>query len=153
MDPNLPLVTPQRLDAQTGPAHVQLRIAASVAGSVGLVGLFLASFGIYGVTAYSAARRTREIGIRMAMGAQRSDVLGMVLRQSMYLVVIGTGAGLVLAAAGSRLFASLLFGVPPLDPIIFGGAALLFAAIGLGASYAPAHRATRIDAVVALRNE
>lgn len=153
MDPNLPLVMPQQLDAQMGPMNVQLRIAASVAGVVGVVGLLLAAFGIYGVTAYSTARRTREIGIRIAMGAQRADVLRMVLRQGMFLVVIGSAVGLLLAAAGSRLFTSLLFGVPPLDPLVFGGAATLFAAIGLAACYAPARRATRIDAVVALRSE
>jgi putative ABC transport system permease protein len=153
MDSNLPMLTLQPLDTQNGPVHLQLRIAASVAGSVGLIGLLLAAIGIYGVTAYTTARRTREIGIRIAMGAQRIDVVAMVLREGMTLVAAGALAGLVLAAAGSRLFARLLFGVPPLDPLAFGGAAILFAVIGLAACYAPARRATRIDAMEALRYE
>jgi putative ABC transport system permease protein len=105
------------------------------------------------VTAYTTARRTREIGIRMAMGAQRHDVVGMVLRQGLSLVVVGSAIGLTLAAAGSRVFTRLLFGVPPLDPVTFGGAAILFAVIGLAACYVPARRATRIEATQALRYE
>jgi putative ABC transport system permease protein len=79
------------------------------------------------VTAYTTARRTREIAIRIAMGAERSDVAAMVLRQGLSLVGVGSAVGLLLAAAGSRLFTRLLFGMPPLDPVTFGGAALLFA--------------------------
>jgi predicted permease len=153
LDPNLPMPAPQPLTSQTGTVYLELRIAASVAGSVGLVGLLLAAIGVYGVTAYTTARRTREIGIRMAMGAQRSDVVGMVLRQGISLVLVGSVIGLTLAAAGSRLFARLLFGMPPLDPVTFGGAAILFAVIGLVACYVPARRATQIDATEALRYE
>jgi predicted permease len=153
MDPNLPMVAPQTLDSQSGPMQLQLRLAASVAGGVGLVGVLLAGIGIYGVTAYTTSRRTREIGIRMAMGAQRANVMSMVMRQGMLMVVIGSGVGLILAAAAGRLFASLLFGVPPLDPLTFGSAAVLFAAIGLAACYMPARRATQIDAMEALRYE
>ena len=153
MDASLPMLAPQTLDSQGGPAYLQLRVAASVAGSVGTVGLLLAAIGIYGVTAYTTTRRTREIGIRIAMGAQRRDVVGMVMRQGMVLVAIGSAIGLLLGAAGSRLFGRLLQGVPATDPIILGGAALLFAAIGLAASYLPALRATRIDAMEALRYE
>jgi predicted permease len=153
MDPNLPMLTPQPLDSATGPEYVQLRIAASVAGCVGLVGLLLAAIGIYGVTAYTAAQRTREIGIRVAMGAQARDVVGMVLRQGLSLVFVGSVVGLLLAAAATRLFTRLLFGVPPLDPLIFAGAALLFAGIGLVACFVPARRATQIDAMAALRLE
>jgi len=153
LDPNLPMVMPQPLDAQRGPVYLQLRIAASVAGSVGIVGLFLAALGIYGVTAYTTARRTREIGIRLAVGAQHIDVLVLVLRQGFVLVAIGCGAGVVLAASSSRLFASLLFGVSPLDPAAFGAALLLFAAVGLAASYVPARRAMRVDPIATLRCE
>jgi putative ABC transport system permease protein len=153
LDPSLPISTPQPLASQTGPVYLQLRITASVAGGVGLVGLLLAAIGVYGVTAYTTARRTREIGIRMAMGAQRHDVVGMVLRQGLSLVVVGSAIGLTLAAAGSRVFTRLLFGVPPLDPVTFGGAAILFAVIGLAACYVPARRATRIEATQALRYE
>jgi ABC-type antimicrobial peptide transport system permease subunit len=133
--------------------QTQLRIAASVSASVGIVSLLLATIGIYGVTAYVASRRTREIGIRLALGAQRADVLGMILRQGMALVAIGSAIGLMLAAAGSRLLTRLLFGVPPLDPVTFGGATLLFVIVGLAACYVPARRATQIDAMEALRYE
>jgi predicted permease len=153
MDPNLPIVHTRTLEDQTSPMLVQLRLSASVAGAVGLVGLLLAAIGVYGVTAYAVTRRTCEIGIRIAMGAQRADVLRMVMRQGMWLVGLGSAMGLLLAAAGSRLLVRLLFGVPPLDPLTFGGAAVLFAMIGLTACYVPARRATRIDATEALRYE
>jgi predicted permease len=154
MDPNLPILAAHTLEErQTGPVVLQLRIAALVSGSVGVVGLLLASIGIYGVTAYSIGRRTREIGIRMTLGAQRADVVGMVLRQGMSLVAIGAGIGLLLAAVAGRVLARLLFGLAPLDPITFGGATLLFAVIGLAACYMPIRRATHINPVEALRYE
>jgi predicted permease len=154
MDPNLPILAARTLEEEiTGPVQNQLRVAASVSGSVGVVSLLLAAIGIYGVTAYVASRRTREIGIRLALGAQRADVLVMILKQGMVLVAIGSAIGLMLAAAGSRLLTRLLFGVPPLDPVAFGGATVLFAIIGLVACYVPARRATRIDAMEALRYE
>jgi len=124
-----------------------------VAGGVGLAGLLLAAIGIYGVAAYTTALRTREIGIRMALGAHGRDVVGMVLRQGLSLVLVGTSIGLVLAMAASRLFVGLLFGMPPLDPAVFAGAALLFAAVGAAACFVPARRAARIDAMEALRAE
>jgi predicted permease len=153
MDPNLPVVHARTLIDQGGPALTQLRVSASVTGTVGLVGLLLAAIGVYGVTAYAVTRRTREIGIRVAMGAQQADVVRMVMRHGMWLVGLGSAIGLLLAAAGSRLLVRLLFGVPPLDPLTFVGAAVLFAVIGLVACYVPAHRATRIDATEALRYE
>jgi predicted permease len=154
MNPNLPVLEAHSLEEQqTGPVVLQLRIAALVSGSVGLVGLLLASIGIYGVTAYAISRRTREIGIRMTLGAQRADVVRMVLRQGMSLVAIGAAIGLLLAAAAGRVLGRLLFGLPPLDPVTFGGATLLFAAIGLAACYVPIRRATRISPVEALRYE
>jgi putative ABC transport system permease protein len=154
MDPSLPILTARTLEEEiTGPVETQLRVSASVSGSVGIVSLLLAAIGIYGVTAYVASRRTREIGIRLALGAQRTDVLHMILRQGMVLVAIGSAIGLLLAAAASRVLTGLLFGVPPLDPVTFGGATLLFFIIGLAACYIPARRATRIDPVIALRAE
>jgi putative ABC transport system permease protein len=154
MDPNLPILRATTLDAEiTGPVETQLRVAASVSASMGIVSLLLATIGIYGVTAYAVTRRTREIGIRVAMGAERADVIGMILRQGMSLVALGSAIGLSLAAAGSRVLVRLLFGVPPVDPITFAGAALLFGAIGFLACYVPARRATRINAMEALRYE
>jgi putative ABC transport system permease protein len=127
------------------------RIAASVAGTLGVVGLLLAAIGIYGVTSYAVSRRTREIGIRMALGADRRMVLGLVLRQALTLTAIGLAIGLACSAAASQLLGSLLFGVSTLDPVTFAGAALLFSLIALAASYVPARRATQVDPMVALR--
>ena len=153
MNPNLPILTAQTLEDYTAIGLVPQRVAASVSGSLGIVGLLLAAIGIYGVTAYAVARRTREIGIRMALGAQRRDVVGMVLRQGMTLAAAGVVIGLPLAGAASRLLGSLLFGVPPIDPMTFTSAALLFAIVGLAACYVPARRATRVDAMEALRDD
>jgi predicted permease len=153
MDSNLPIVSTQRLDEPAGPIQLQLRLAASVSGSLGVVGLMLAAIGIYGVTAYAVTCRAREIGIRVAMGAQRWDIVGMVLRHGMWLVAVGSTIGLILAAAASRLLTRLLFGIPPIDPITFAGAATLFSVIGLVACYIPARRAMRVNPVEALRHE
>jgi predicted permease len=153
LNPNLPIVAASRLSDRSGPVHLQLRVSASVAAAVGTVGLLLAAIGIYGVAAYAVTRRTREIGIRVALGAQRRDVVSMVLREGMSLVAVGSVVGLGLAAAGTRLLVRLLFGVPPLDPVSFGGAVALFGAVGLVACYIPVRRAIRINAVEALRYE
>lgn len=153
MDPHLPIVSTQRLEEPTGPVQLQLRVAGSVSGSLGVVGLLLAAIGIYGVTAYAVTCRTREIGIRVAMGAPRGAILRMVLRHGMALVATGAVLGLLLAAATSRLLTRLLFGVSPIDPVTFAGAAALFAVVGLAACYVPARRATTVDPLTALRCE
>ena len=154
MNPNLPILAAHTLaEGQTGPVIVQLRIAAVVSGTVGLIGLLLASIGVYGITTYTTARRTREIGVRMTLGAQPRDVLRMVLRQGMSLVAAGAAMGLLLAAGTARILRRLLFGLPTLDPVTFVGAIVLFATIGFIAWYLPARRATRISAVDALRCE
>ena len=153
MNPNLPIVTAQTFDDYAALGLIPQRVAASVSASLGIVGLLLAAIGIYGVTAYMVTSRTREISIRMALGAQPRDVVGMVLRQGMALALIGVAIGLVLAAGASRLLGSLLFGVGPADPLAFGGSALVFCLIGLAACYVPARRATEIEATQALRYE
>ena len=115
VDRNLPILSAGTLeDELSGPEEVQLRIAASVSASVGLIGVLLAGIGIYGVTAYAVARRTREIGIRLALGADRTAVIGMVLRQGMSLVAVGSVIGLMLAAVFIRVLAGTLFGVAAL---------------------------------------
>jgi putative ABC transport system permease protein len=124
-----------------------------VAGSLGLVGILLAAIGIYGVTAYAVARRTREIGIRLALGAEHRHVIRMIVRHGMTLAIIGSAIGLGLAAAISQVLTSFLFGVRPLDPLTFTLSALLFLAIGLLACYVPARQATRLSALDALRRE
>ena len=153
MNPNLPIVTAQTLEDYAAFGVLPQRIAASVSGTLGIVGLLLAAIGIYGVTAYMVTSRTREIGIRMALGAQPADVVRLVLRQGMKLVLIGVAIGVLLAAGASRLIQSLLFGVGPADPIAFLLAATLFLAIGLGACWLPARKATSIEATEALRFE
>ena len=154
MNRNLPVLSARTLEEElTGPEDVQLRIAASVSGTVGLVGVLLAAIGIYGVTAYAVARRTREIGVRLAIGAGRGAVTTMVLRQGMSLVAIGCAIGLVLAAVVSRVMASTVFGIPPLEIDTFAGAVVCFALIGLAACYVPVRRAGRITAMEALRYE
>ncbi len=119
-------------------------------GSLGLVGLLLAAIGIYGVTAYTVTRRTREIGIRMALGARPGDIARMVLRQGMSLTVVGSVIGFALAAGAGRVLTAFLFGVPPFEPVVFGAAAMLLIAAGAVACYAPARRASRVEPVVAL---
>jgi predicted permease len=153
MNANLPVTSAMPMSEVTAIGLVPQRIAAAVAGSLGLVGLLLAAMGIYGVTAYAVSRWTHEIGIRIALGADGASVLRLVLRQALVLTAIGVTIGLAGAAAVAQLLRSLLFGVSSVDPVAFVGAALLFGATALVASYLPARRATRVDPMVALRNE
>jgi ABC-type antimicrobial peptide transport system permease subunit len=153
MNPLLPIVDAMPLSDLTSIGLVPQRIAASVAGTLGLVGLLLAAVGIYGVTSYAATRRTREIGIRVALGADRSAVLALVVGQGLRLTLAGVGVGCMAAALGAQVVRSLLLGVSALDPIAFAGAATLFVAVAALASYLPARRAARVDPMIALRAE
>jgi putative ABC transport system permease protein len=124
-----------------------------------LLGLFaaaaalLAAVGIYGVMSYAVLRQTREIGVRMALGANPADVLRQVVRQGMSVAAAGAGAGLAAALLLTRLMSGLLYGVAPTDPATYAGVAVLLLAIALCASYVPARRAARIDPMKALRAE
>ena len=124
-----------------------------MAGALGAVGLLLAAIGIFGVTAYAVTRRTREIGIRVALGADHQKVMRLLLRQGLLLTGVGLVLGLGLAALGSQLIQGLLYGVSGVDPVTFGGACVLFAIVSMLATYIPARRALRVDPMVALRNE
>ena len=126
---------------------------ATLAGVFGVLALTLAAIGLYGVLAYTVVRRTNEIGIRMALGARRTEVIGLVLRQTCALCAIGIAVGLASAAAVTRALAGMLFGLTPLDPATFIAAPCLFAAIAMLASYIPARRAAKVDPLVALRYE
>ena len=153
LDKNLPLYDVKTMRQHLGLALLPARLAGSVLGVFGLVALTLAAAGIYGVMAYSVAQRTREIGIRMALGANARDVLRLVARQGMTLVLIGMAIGLAAALALTRLLKSLLFGVSATDAVTFILVSFLLAAIALLACYLPARKATKVDPMVALRCE
>ncbi|MGH9711381.1 MAG: FtsX-like permease family protein, partial [Candidatus Acidiferrales bacterium] len=129
------------------------RMAAALLSVFGLIALVLAAIGIYGVMAYSIAQRTREVGIRMALGAQPGDVLRLIVGQGMLLAGTGVVVGLIAAFGISRLFTSLLFGVSPTDPFTFVSVAVVLSLSALTACYFPARRAMRVDPIVALRYE
>jgi predicted permease len=152
-DPNLPVVHTQTLEAATSIALLPQRLAAWVAGSVGSIGLFLAALGLYGLTAFSVAQRTREFAVRMALGATREDVLRLVLRQSGRLATAGIVIGLALAAGVSQLLGSLLINIGTIDPLAFGIATLILLVVLLSAAWTPARRASAMDPVRALRAE
>jgi ABC-type antimicrobial peptide transport system permease subunit len=130
-----------------------MRLASTLVVLFGLLALLLASVGLYGVMAWMVGRRTREVGIRIALGAQAVDVLSLVIRQGMLLTVIGIGIGLIAAFAGTRVIRTQLYQVSPTDPLTFVLIAAVLAAVSLLACYIPARRATKVDPLVALRYE
>jgi putative ABC transport system permease protein len=153
LEPNLVFVENQTMEAEVGATLFPIRAGAWLAGSVGLVAMLLAAIGLYGVIAYSVARRTREIGIRMALGAGRSAVVTLVMQQGLIVALFGVGAGCVLAIFAARLVAGVLVGVGIGDPVSWAAAVLvLFSAAAL-ANLVPAWRASRVDPSVALRIE
>ena len=153
LNPNLPISQAMPLTQVTAVGLIPQRIAAAVAGSLGLVGLLLAAIGIYGVTSYSVARRVREIGIRVALGADGHSVLRLILRQGLVLTLAGIVIGLAAGVLVSLVLRSLLLGIAAVDPVTFAGGSVLFLAVALAAGYFPARRATKVDPMVALRAE
>jgi predicted permease len=152
-DSRLPILGAQTLHDQIYESLNQERMITKSCSFFGLLALVLACIGLYGTMAYSVARRTNEIGIRMALGAQRSRVLWLFLRDSVALVALGLTLGLPLAMSTTRWIKSLLFGLPPVDWLAFGGTLVLMVAVSGLASYLPARRATKVDPMVALRYE
>jgi predicted permease len=153
LNPDLPVfdVNPMTVTMQFG-ALFQ-RIAATFAGSYGLLAMLLATVGIYGVVAYTTRQRTREIGIRMALGADRSNILRLVLGQGLRLAILGLTVGVTLSLVVTRFLKSALYGVSATDSLTFAGVAIVLTAVTLAACYIPARRATRIEPTVALRCE
>jgi putative ABC transport system permease protein len=131
----------------------QPRFYAVMLGAFAFVALALAAVGLYGVMSYAVSQRTKEIGIRMALGAGRGDVIGLVAGQGMMVTIAGIGVGLAGAFAVTRYLESMLFGVTPFDPPTVGAVTLLLATVAALASYIPARHATRVDPMVALRYE
>jgi len=154
----LPFAHPEHFGAMTMDAIVakyleQRRFALELLGVFAGVALLLASIGIYGVMAYTFSQRTNEIGIRMAMGAQRGDILKIAVGEGALIVVFGLGAGLVGSLVLTRFLQTMLFSVKPTDPLTFAGISALLGAVALAACFVPARRATRVDPLVALRHE
>ena len=153
IDRNLAFTNGQTVQQILGQGLWAARMGAALLGLFGALALILASIGIYGVLAYSVAQRTSEIGLRMALGAQPRQVLGLVLRQGMLLALIGAAVGILVALPVARMAANLLYGVSATDPLTYAGITLLLMGVALLACYLPARRATRIDPLIALRVE
>ena len=152
-DPATPIFDLRTITSHLSVTLFPARFGATLLAAFGVLGLVLASAGLYGVVAYSVSRRIREIGVRMAIGAARTDILGLVVREGMVLVGVGMALGLAAALAGSQLLTSLLYGVRPGDPLTLGGVAFVLAGVALLANLVPARRATLVDPIEALRYE
>jgi ABC-type antimicrobial peptide transport system permease subunit len=152
-DPQAPVVELRMMRDSVDASLTQERFIAQLGSAFSLFALLLACVGLYGLMSYDVARRTREIGIRIALGAQRGNVVGLVLRETMLLVVIGVIIGLSAALGATRLIASLLYGLTPNDPLTIALASMLLLTVAALAGYLPARRAVRVDPMVALRHE
>jgi ABC-type antimicrobial peptide transport system permease subunit len=151
--PDVPIVALRPMSQLVALNLKDRRIQTSLVSSFAVSALLLASLGIFGVLAYSVEQRRREFGIRTALGASRSQLLGMVMRQGLWPVALGLAAGIFAAILGGRLLQSLVFGISPLDPLTFISVAVIIALVAAVACYIPARRAMTADAVVALHYE
>lgn len=153
MDSGLPVYNVKTMDQYVATSVSEPRFSAALLGIFAVLALALTALGLYGVVSYSVAQRTREIGIRMALGAQLGDVLKMVIRQAGLLLLIGWGVGIVLSVGVTWLLASELYGISATDPLTIAAVSIVLAVVALVASYIPARRAMHVDPVVALRHE
>ena len=153
LDPRVPVGRPTSVDEALAGVLLLPRAAATLLGSFGLVALLLAAVGIYGVVAFLAAGRTREIGLRLALGAGRGQIVRWLLRRGLTSVAVGLAAGLGAAASCSWALAGILYDIPPLDPLTFFGVAVVLALVAIGAAGLPARRAARLEPAAALRQE
>jgi ABC-type antimicrobial peptide transport system permease subunit len=152
MNPNLPMQASTLTDL-TSVVLLPHRLASWLAAVVAIIGAFLAAIGIYGLAAYNVTQRTREIGVRVALGAVRTQIVGLIVATATRPVLIGAVIGLVAASLLTRLIAGMLYGVRPLDPLSFIGGAVIFMAVAAFASVTPARRAASVNPVDALRAE
>jgi len=152
-DNNLPIIQYRTVEEQIGRLLRPERMVASLSIAFGLLATGLAAIGLYGVTAFSVSRRTREIGVRMALGAQRKGIVLMVLRDVMTTAAVGIVLGAALSLLLARYIESQLYGVPARDFLTLGAAAILLAIVALAAGWLPARRASRVDPILALRQE
>ena len=153
VDPNVPISEDVPLTQQVNALYMPVLLTSSVLTWAGVVALFLSMIGLYGVLAFAVSQRTREIGIRMALGAERLDVLKLIVVHGLKLALAGVGIGLIASFAAVPLVKSLLYGVSATDPLTYALIAALLLVIALLASWLPARRATRVDPMVALRYE
>jgi putative ABC transport system permease protein len=153
VDPTVAVSSIKTLDGVIATATAPARFRTTLVASFALIGLAIASIGLYGIIAYSVSQRTAEIGVRVALGADSRDVMSLVLREGLAIAAAGAAIGLPMAYVTSRTFAALLFGVKPTDPFTYVASALGLIAVAIAASYAPARRAARVDPIVALRAE
>ena len=153
LDPKLPVIRMTTLAGQRDADLSRERVLGFLSGLFSLLALLLASIGIYGITAYSVAARTHEVGIRLAMGARPRHVLGLFVREGVLLIAVGVAIGVPLALAATRVLASLLYGLPPHDPVTFVACTALLALAGAAAALIPATRAATQDPARALRHE
>jgi len=153
LDPELPVIRLDRMESITANAALLHRILSFTVGIAGAVTLALAMLGIYGVVAFSVSQRTREVGLRIALGAEPGAVVGMVVREGVGLALIGLVPGLLIGIAAAILMQAALLGLQPLDPLAFGGSVTLLLLAVVGASFGPARRAARCHPMDALREE
>ena len=153
VNPELPVYGAQTLDDAVSASLEQRRFSMDIVAAFAMTALLLAGLGIYGVISYIVSERTQEIGIRLALGAQRGKIMAMVLRQGLGLAMAGAALGLVGSLIVSHLMAGLLYGVMPTDPLTFVGVTLVLTGVALAACYIPARRAMRVDPMIALRYE